>query len=146
VDADPEVHAAVVGEACVECSEYPLHLDGAAHGIEGRRKLRQEIVAGGVHDPTPVLSDASRDRLTMVRERPDRGRFVRRHEPAVADRVGGENRRQPAFDGSGGHTPPWANSETQGILGHTRNNSLDAIPPPAGARSSPFPSREIQRI
>jgi hypothetical protein len=80
VDADPEVHAALIGETRVERPEHPLGLDGTADRVEGGRKLGQEVVAGGVHDAAAVLSDAHRDVFAIVRQRPDRGGLVLRHQ------------------------------------------------------------------
>jgi hypothetical protein len=107
VDADPEVHAALVGEARVERSEHPLGLDGAADRVEGGRKLGQQVVAGGVHDAPPVLSDAHRDVFAIVRQCADRGGLVLGHQPAVADHVSREDGGELAFNGFGGHAPPW---------------------------------------
>ncbi len=73
--------------------------DGVTDRVEGRRKLGQEIVTGSVHDAAPVLSDAHRDLFAIVREGPDRGGLVARHESAVADHVRTEDRGELAFDG-----------------------------------------------
>jgi hypothetical protein len=104
VDADPEVHAALVGEARVERSEHPLGLDGAADRVEGRRELRQEVVTGSVHDTAPVLPDTHRDLFAIVRQRPDRGGLVFSHEPAVANHVSTEDRGELAFNGASHRT------------------------------------------
>ncbi len=98
VDADPEVHAALGGEARVECPQHSLDLDCGADGVEGGRELGEDVVTRSIHDPASVLPDAHRDLLAVVAERPDRGRLVLGHQAAVADGIGGEDRGELAFD------------------------------------------------
>ena len=55
VHADAELHRAALGHGGVARLEDPLDLGGRLHGIGGGGELGQEVVAGEVHDPAPVL-------------------------------------------------------------------------------------------
>ena len=76
----------------------PLNVDGAAHRVDNAGKLNQQAVAGGLDDPPAMLvdfrvGDFAPDRL----ERKERSLFVLAHQPGIADDIGRQNCRQPAF-------------------------------------------------
>jgi hypothetical protein len=98
VDTDAELHSPRRGEIGVPRSEHALDLGRGAHRVERGRELRQQVVAGRVHHATPVLSHQHPDLFPVGADRADGGRLVLRHQPAVADRVGAQDRRELAFD------------------------------------------------
>ena len=76
-----------------------LDLDRALHRVGDALELGQHPVAGGLDDAAPVLGDRRVDQLEPVGlQARERARLVGLHQPAVADHVGRQNRRQPALD------------------------------------------------
>jgi hypothetical protein len=64
VDADAELDP-LIGrrDSRVTLDHCPLHFDRAAHSIHDTRELRQQAVAGVLHDPAPMLFDLRIDKL-----------------------------------------------------------------------------------
>jgi hypothetical protein len=82
---------------CIPCLELILGRHRALHGIHYTRKLGQQIVPRGVHDPTPVLFDeGKRDLLVSLKGFDGRGLVVT-HQPAIACYISAEDRCQLAF-------------------------------------------------
>ena len=76
------------------------HCDRVGDALE----LHQHAVAGGLDDAALALGDRGVDQLEPVGLEPrERARLVGLHEPAVADHVGRENRRQPPCVAVGFH-------------------------------------------
>ncbi len=57
VHPNAESDALVFGRFGIALSHPALDLDRAAHGIDNARELRQQAVAGILHDPASVLPD-----------------------------------------------------------------------------------------
>ncbi len=89
---DAEGHPTLFWQAGVLGVERALDLDRALHGVERGGELGQDVVTWGIDDPAPVRAHEPADLLTSVRDRADRRRLVGGHEPAVAHRIGRENR------------------------------------------------------
>ena len=76
-----------------------LHQHGAAHGIDHRRKLDEEAVAGGLHNAALVLRQSRVDKLAPQRlESSVRTFLVRAHEARIANNIGAEDRCQSPLD------------------------------------------------
>jgi hypothetical protein len=72
--------------------------------VDGAWELDQRAVACELDDAAPVLGDERLDELLAYRlQARDRAGLVGAHEPAVADHVRGQNRRQLAFNARCGH-------------------------------------------
>ena len=97
VNANAELHLAVVRQRCIPNSKHGLDLEGTLHGLGRRRKLREHVVTGSIDDSALVLLDQVRDGSAVAGEHPDRDVLVLGHQPAVADRVGGEDRGEAAL-------------------------------------------------
>jgi len=98
VDANPEHHLALVRELRVAGFEFFLNGNGRTHGLHGTAKLGHHAVPGGAEDATFVVGDQAIDDLAMALEGAKRGLLIRLHEPAIADHVGGKDRRKPALN------------------------------------------------
>ena len=76
-----------------------LELHRGPNRLDRAWKLRQEAIAGVLHDAAAVFSDCRVDSLRQKRGQFGVcGFFVMVHEPRIASHVGGQYRRQPAFD------------------------------------------------
>ena len=106
VDADAKADLALRRHVAVAPRHALLDLDRARHGIRDARELDQHAVAGGLDQPPLVLGDRRVDQLeTMGLETRERARLIGFHQAAVADHVGGEDGREPAFDRGLVHEP-----------------------------------------
>jgi hypothetical protein len=77
-------------------SATPLHLDRALNGLEHARKLHERAVAHQLDDAAVMLGDRRLDELPTQGFQPgDRAGLVDRHQPQVADHVGGQDGREP---------------------------------------------------
>ncbi len=74
-----------------------LDLHGASGRVNRAPELGQEIIPREVDQPPAVLADVELDLLPVRRHGADRAGLVLRHQPAVADHVGGEDRGELAF-------------------------------------------------
>jgi hypothetical protein len=100
IDADAQFDAVVRRDAGVPLGHRLLHLDRAAHCIDDARKFHQHAVAGGLDNAAAVLGDLRIDKLAAQRlEAFERPFLVRSHQPRIARHVGGDDRRETAFDG-----------------------------------------------
>ena len=98
VDADPIENLTVLGHACVALPHGALELDGEAHRVDDAGELHQGAVAHELDGAAAVLRGLWLDELLAVGlERGERARLVLAHQAAIADHVGGEDRRQPTF-------------------------------------------------
>jgi hypothetical protein len=76
-------------------AELPnCNLDGATHGVDKAAKLDQAAVAGALNDPPAVDRDGRIDQIAAQRpQERENAIFVRSREPAVANHVGDQDRR-----------------------------------------------------
>ena len=85
-------------KAVVAFGHRPLYQDGTFDRIDDAAELRQQAIAHQLEDAAAVLGDLRLEQLLAVRPQAvERPRFVLLHEAAVADHVGGEDGREPAF-------------------------------------------------
>ncbi|MEZ5864551.1 MAG: hypothetical protein R3D25_10985 [Geminicoccaceae bacterium] len=76
----------------------PLHKQRHPHRRHRRSEFDQQPVAHRLDDPPPGLRQRRVDHLRPRRPQPrDDALLVSRHQPRVADQIGGEDGRQPAF-------------------------------------------------
>ena len=103
VDANAKFHATVREQLSISGFEFALDSDGALHGLHHTGKLRQQVIARGVHDPPPVLLDEASHHLPIGGDGTDGRHLVFAHEAAIPLDIGAEDRRKPAFHA---HTLP----------------------------------------
>ena len=99
MDADAELDAALGRQAGVALDHAVLHLDGAAHGVDHAAELDEAAVAGALDDAPVMRGDGGVDQIAAQAPEPrQRAILVRAGEPAVADDVGDQDRRDfPRF-------------------------------------------------
>ena len=94
MDADAELDAPVLGHAGVPLDHGVLNLDRAAHRVDDAAELDDAAVAGALDDAPMVHRDGRIDQIAAQRPEPRQDAIlVRAREPAVADHIGDENRR-----------------------------------------------------
>src|SRR5262249_21702070 len=100
IDADPQLHAAVLGKRGVARLHALLHLDGALHGVDDAGEFDQHAVAHQLDETAAVFCEQRLEHLPapLAKHGPRPG-LVLAHEPAVADHVGGQNGGEAAFVG-----------------------------------------------
>ena len=82
------------GSAGVALDEAVLHLDGAAHRVDHAAELYEAAVAGSLDDAPVMGGDGGIDQIAAQPPQPrQRAILVRAREPAVADHVGDQDRR-----------------------------------------------------
>ncbi len=90
IDADPEGNASILRVGGRKFSDAGLELRSSSYRLYGARKLRQEPVAGILHDAAAVFSDC---RVGNLRQKISQscvcGFFVMVHEPRIASHIGG---------------------------------------------------------
>ena len=103
MDADAELDAALRRQAGIALDHAVLHLDRAAHGVDHAAELDDAAVAGALDDAAMVHGDGGIDQIAAQRPEPRQGAIlVRARQPAVADHVGDQNRRDfPGLHHSG---------------------------------------------
>ena len=98
VDADPQLHPPRLGQRGVARLHRLLHLDRALHRVDDTGEFHQHAVAHQLHQPAVVLrKQGLHDLAALLPEQGERSGLVLAHEPAVADHVRGENRREAAL-------------------------------------------------
>ena len=99
MDADAELDAALGRQPGVALDHAVLNFDRAAHGVDHAVELDQRAVAGALDDAAMMKGDGRVDQVAAQRPQPrERALLVRAREPAVADNVGGQDRRKfPGF-------------------------------------------------
>jgi hypothetical protein len=94
VDADAEFDAAFRRQAGVALDQAVLHFDSAAHGVDDTPELDETAIAGALEDTAVVHSDGRINEIAAQRPEPgQRPVLVGPGEPAVADHIGGQDRR-----------------------------------------------------
>ena len=82
------------GEAGVALDHAVLHLDRAAHGVDHAAELDEAAVAGALDDAPAMRGDGGIDQIAAQPPQPrERAILVRAGEPAVADDIGDQDRR-----------------------------------------------------
>ena len=99
MNADAELDAALGRHAGVALDHAVLHLDRAAHRVDHAAELDEAAVAGALDDAPVMRGDGGIDQIAAQPPEPrQRAILVRAGEPAVADDVGDQDRRD--FPGS----------------------------------------------
>ena len=99
MNADAELDAALGRQAGVALDQAVLHLDRAAHGVDHAAELDEAAVAGALDDAPVMRVDGGIDQIAAQPPQPrQRAILVRAREPAVADHVRDQDRRDfPGF-------------------------------------------------
>ena len=95
------------GYAGVALDEAGLQFDCAAHGVDHAAELDEAAVAGSLENAPVVHGDGRIDQIAAQRPEPrQRAILVRPGEPAVADNVRDQDRRDfPRFRHARPHAP-----------------------------------------
>ena len=97
------------GHARVALDHGVLHFDRAAHRVDDAAELDDAAVAGALDDAAVMHGDRGIDQIAAQRAQPRQGAiFVRAREPAIADHIRDQNRRNfPGFahGAPSGHHP-----------------------------------------
>ena len=104
VNADAKLDAFVERDARVALDHGVLNFDCAAHRVDDAAELDDAAVAGALDDAAMMHGDCGIDQIAAQRAQPRQGSiFVRAGEPAVADHIRDQDRRDlPSF----GHGAP----------------------------------------
>jgi hypothetical protein len=95
VDANPVLDALLRWQAGVALGHAELDFDCAAHGVDHATELDEDAVAGALDDAASMNRDRRVDEVAAKRAQPRKNQFLTDAcEPAVADNVGGEDRRE----------------------------------------------------
>ena len=99
MNADPELDAALGRHARVALDQAVLHLDRAAHRVDDAAELDEDAVAGALDDAAVMGGDGGIDQIAAQPPQPrERAILVRSREPAVADNIRDQDRREfPGF-------------------------------------------------
>ncbi|MDP6642978.1 MAG: hypothetical protein QGF16_02740 [Rhodospirillales bacterium] len=118
IDAHPEFKA-------VGC-QFLLHGDGAVDGVLDGRKLDQEAVAGELDDVAGITGDIwFYDFFTGILPGGDGAVGVGFHARRITGHVGGQDRRQPAFQRLIRHRPPRRTLAVTVILNEVENQAIN---------------------
>jgi len=99
VDADAEHDALILRRRRIAAHHPPLHGERAADRVDDASELDQHAVARGLDDVAAVAGDRGVDELaTVCLERSQGADLVDAHQPAIADDVRRQDRREPALD------------------------------------------------
>ena len=94
MNADAELDPALGRQAGVALDEAVLNLDGAAHGIDHAAELDKNAVAGSLDNAPAIRGDGGIDQIAAQPPEPRQGAIlVRSREPAIADYIGDQDRR-----------------------------------------------------
>ena len=95
MDADAELDAAICRQAGVALDHAVLHFDRAAHRVDHAAELDEDAVAGALDDAAVVGRDGRVDESLRSALQPrQRAILVRAGEPAIADDIGDQDRRE----------------------------------------------------
>ena len=94
MNADAELDAALRRQAGIALDHAVLHFDRASHRVDHAAKLDEAAVAGALDDAPMMRGDGGIDQIAAQPPQPrQRAILVRAREPAVADDVRDQNRR-----------------------------------------------------
>ena len=112
VDADAELDAPLGRQARVALDHAGLHFDSAAHGVHNTPELDDRAIAGALHNASVMNRDDGIDQIAAKRPQPRKNAIlVRSREPAIADNVRNQNRRN--LPGLAHGAPPAGGSISQ---------------------------------
>src|ERR1700691_3649455 len=98
VHADAKRHLAVALSASIARRHRPLNFSSATDAFDGAGEFLKQPVAHELDNATAVLGNAGIDHLgAMLVQQSERARLALAHSPAVADCVGGHDRRDSAL-------------------------------------------------
>ena len=94
MNADAKLDAALRRQAGVAFDHAVLHFDRAAHGVDHAAELDEAAVAGSLDDAAVMQGDGRIDQVAAQRPEPRQNAIlVRSREPAIADNIRNQNRR-----------------------------------------------------
>ena len=94
MNADAKLDATLRRQAGIALDHAALHFDRAAHGVDHAAKLDEAAVAGALNDAAVMDGDGRIDQVAAERPEPRQNAIlVRPGEPAVADNIRDQNRR-----------------------------------------------------
>ena len=94
MDADAELDPALGRQTGIALDHAVLHLDCATHGVDHAAEFDEAAVAGPLDDAPVMQGDGRIDQVAAQRSEPgQRAILVRAGEPAVADYVRDQDRR-----------------------------------------------------
>ena len=94
MDSDAKFNPPVGRDARVALDHSGLHFDCATGRIDHTAEFSDEPVAGALDDPAMVRGDRRLDQIAEERAEPrERSLLVRAGEPAIADDIGDQDRR-----------------------------------------------------
>ena len=97
MNADAKFDAALGRQTGVALDHAALHFDRAAHGVDDAAKLDDGSIAGALDDAPVMHGDGGIDQVAAQRAKPRQSAIlVRSGEPAVADHVRDQDRRDSA--------------------------------------------------
>jgi hypothetical protein len=98
IDADAELDAASLGHAGIALHHAPLHVERAAHRLDGAGKLGQQAVPGGADEPAAARADCRGYQLVANRlEAIERIFLIRPHQARIARDIGRQDCYEPAI-------------------------------------------------
>jgi hypothetical protein len=107
MNADAKLDAAFGRQAGVALDHAVLHLEGAAHRVDYAAELDDAAVAGALDDAAVMRVDGGIDQIAAQPPEPrQRAILIRPREPAVANDIPDQNRRDLAGSRHGGAQEP----------------------------------------
>ena len=124
MNADAELDAALGRHAGVALDHAVLHFDRAAHRVDHAAELDEAAVAGALDDAPVMRGDGGIDEIAAQPPQPrQRAILVRAREPAVADDIGDQDRREfPGF----GHGAPSGVMQNSTKAGRSRRLLMES--------------------
>jgi hypothetical protein len=118
MNANPELDALLGQHAGVALDHSGLDFDRAAHGVDHAAELDDQAVAGALDDAAVMGGDGGFDQIAAQTPEPRQGAIlVRSREPAVADDIRDQNRRDlPGL----AHRAPSGDLQNSTKTGHSR--------------------------
>jgi hypothetical protein len=94
MNADPELDAVLGRQARIALDHAVLHFDRATHGVDHAAKFDEAAVPGSLHNAAVMEGDGRIDQVAAERPEPRQNAIlVRSREPAIADNIRNQNRR-----------------------------------------------------